>query len=272
MAPPAKLFRGIRKKPLVGGLMGEVAGKAREGPPVPRRIGGQGGHGAPCRLAAVMGMGTRVASDTETVSPANELLRCRSRVGVVAGGALPAPYRPVDAPPHGIRVVARQAPLGVLLELGERGTVRIVARRAFAFGDGLVKVPRFPFRCLFKIVVAGVACLLLVLLLQFPVLEEVASIASVVQGRVETDRPENQRRIPFPSGKGEPVGGGTRKKIYPCGSWAGLDAVDPGRQANVAPLERFSLERTHRLPVDGYGERRVFPLLKCEHLDARLGR
>jgi hypothetical protein len=124
--------------------MGSVAGKAGEEPPVFRGIGRQDGHGTRLRISAMMGMEILVTPGAETVPSANELFRDRPGMGIVTGGALPAPYRGVDAPPNGIRVVACAAPLGVPLEFGKCGIVRVMAGRALTLGYGFMKISSFP--------------------------------------------------------------------------------------------------------------------------------
>jgi hypothetical protein len=172
-----------------------------------------------------MEMGISVTPDAETVPSANKLLRCGSRVGIVAGGASAVPHRAVDASPKRIRFMARDTPLGVPLELGESGKVRVVAGSAFAFCDGLMEKPHFPFSGFLEIAVAGVACLFLVLDLQLPVRREMASVASVAKGRVELIVPEHQRRGSLSLGGGEPFRRGAGEVIHPHGFRTGLDAV-----------------------------------------------
>jgi hypothetical protein len=271
VALPAQFIPAERKKPLLLGLMGEVTSEAGKGPSVHGKVGGQDGHGARRRDPSVMEMGIPVASDAETVPCANEQLRRGPGVGIMAGGASPVPHRPVDAPPQGIRFVARNALPGVLPELGKRGVVRGMAGRALASGNGLMKVPFLSLRGFFEIAVAGVACLFLVLHLQLPVRQEMASVASVVQGRVEGIGPEYLRRGPLSFGGGETARRGAGEIIHPHGFRACLDAVEPGRQADFPPLERFPFEPSHRLPVDENGKGTFLSLSQREHPDRRLG-
>src|SRR5512134_2218323 len=110
-----------------------------------------------------------VTSGAERVPSANELFRRCSRVRIMAGRASPASHRSVDAAPGRKRVVARKAAPGILLELGKGGIMRGVAGRAFAVGHRFMKVPLVHSRGLPEILVARVACFLLILSPQFPI-------------------------------------------------------------------------------------------------------
>jgi hypothetical protein len=187
----------------------------------------------------------------ESVPGANELFRRRSCVGIVADGALAASYGAVDAAPRGERVVAGKASLGVPLELGKGGIVRGVAGGALAAGHRLMEVPPFPSRRLPEIVVAGVACLPLVLHPQFPVVQKMASLAPVHHRRVEPVGAEDERGLSFFRLVGEALPSGSGKIIDANFLLSGLDEIPAGPQSGLSAQERSSRERGPLLSVYG---------------------
>ncbi len=169
-------------------------------------------------------------------------------------------------------VVALLASFFQFQELWARRKMRAMTGGAFAGGHGFMQellppLPAFP-----EIVVTGVTGFLLGLRPQLPPLDRVASFASILEGSMEEDRPEDERGFPVARAHPVPSGVGVRKEVYPDGLSGGLDDVQTGLERYLDPRENISLHRSDPFPVrDDRALGSVsFPV--CENLDLILVR
>src|SRR5512143_2833417 len=243
MAIVAEIRGALHEKPVVGRLVGQVAGKAGKIVPVPRDIRGKLRHRSPGSRGPVHPVKALVAFRAETVSIPHELFGGDPRVGIVASGALTEPDGGVHDSFPGRRILAFHAPLPRFLKFGAGGEMGIVAGSALPGGDGFVqKDPRFS--SLPEIIVTPVAGGFLVLLPEFPSLFDVATPASLLHRGMKVVGTEHQRGFPLCSLDRKLSSGGTRPVIHPDRLPADVQPVEAGNERRLSLLNAGSLDGT----------------------------
>jgi len=229
MATVAELRGTLYEEPVVGRLVGQVAGKAGKIVSVPQDIRGKLRHRAPDDRGTMHPMKVLVALRTEAVSIPHELFGGDPRMGIVAPGALTKPDRGVHDSFPGWRIMAIHAALPRLLKFGAGGEMGIVAGSALPGGDRLVQKDPW-FSSLPKIIVTPVAGGFLVLLLEFPFLFNVATPASCLHRGMKEVGTEHHRGFSLSSLDRKLSSGGTRLVIHSDRLPTDVQPIEAGNQ------------------------------------------
>jgi hypothetical protein len=256
MAIVAEILGALHEKPIVGRLVGQVAGKTGKIVPVPQDIRGKLRHRAPGNRGPMHPVKVLVAFRTKAVSIPHELFGGYPRMGIVAPGALTKPDRGVHDSFSGWRIMAFHAALPRFLKFGASGEMGIVAGSALPGGDGLVqKDPWFSSHP--EIIVTPVAGGFLVFLSEFPSLLNVATPASLLHRGMKEVGTEHHRRFPLSSLDRNLSSGGTRLVIHSNRLPTDVQPVEARNEWRLSLLNAGSAHGTDRFSVHGDSDRRL---------------
>jgi len=248
MAIVAEILDALHEKPVVGRLVGQVAGKAGKIVPIPQDIRGKFRHRSPGDRGSVRHVKVLVTLRAEAISIPHELFWGDPNMGIVAPGALTKPDRGVYDSFSGWRIMAFHAALPRFLKFGAGGEMGIVAGSALPGGDRLVQKDPW-FSSLPEIIVTPVAGGFLVLLSEFPSFFNVATPASLLHRGMKVVGAEHHRWPPLSSLDRKLSSGGARPVIYLNRLPADAQPVEAGNQWGLSLLYGGSFHGTDRFPV-----------------------